>query len=1128
MWKGLLDDSMSQCLAIETHVRAFIESAETEIVCGGATAHALWGRADDQAWIGLKKEIVGLHILRAQRYLQLHGLHRREARAVAHWIKRHGAAGCWADGAALALIAAHFCITLCVHVPGQVLTLGTYSQCVSIMFSHGHYDSFEPQLETRGSTCRPAYVVSDTLLHGGGKKNESRPGAGTDARDHEGIEPEPEHIDLYSHGAEEKPIIVSIWRRMQKPQEHVAKYTIGCGAKRIQLHELAQLFARKFKIAQARITFHVDNHLLIGEILVQHGLEYELRVAPPGAVAMRGPYTAQAVGSTPVAPWRAASMAATSSNTPSFQAGDTKDGRSRTPMRTVSPTVPFVQVADTGARSSSPLPAHAQPAPIASTGLDLYGLDSDVDEKDEGNNPIAGTEEQGTTRSCATQTSPLSPTRRTWPSLLSLCSESIFRTPPAAQRQRFPIYAREAVRLSWYVEEGTAVRDVEHPSLQFYRADRVLDRDDVLDETDEWRLANDWTVHTMLPRRDLRGGGGQSDAVREKQSSTQHLLSVAYRSRDALSKDQVKLLLKNSKVAEQVGKMESDPSAVRTLLYEAAAKVNMQPEEKSSTSAATTGSASSYYAGGSQLKKDKFVTPEKAAQAEAKKEKAQKFTFSLVDADWERIASSPEDLASGGGVFLLEDEATAHALLIRAAQFTKAATVILPFRVKSFDEAKKEVTEMVVQLHKTFHDDENKTQLIALPVFAHSLQGELVMPKKALTKVVFGDKTSEDSTVVTMVHVAAPETMRQADEVEVVDMLEACRQALQEPLKQRLIIDMWAPKLRSGYVGCLVRIQRSAVDTVLKLSGKGIWVDTPKSMIEQYTVVWLKQGEHFIGSLKAAFVAVESCPHHGLIWRACKQTGGSQFAARILCQDRHTARQLLQAEDVDGYVIAGMPVDMSLAECTHLLQVAKWDAKIVEQSRRNQKDKASYMVKAAAEPPVWAMPFSFHGKEYTMRIAVRQSKVARQQAQWDSKKKEKENRQPGGVDGAKSAASWQQVYMRKSIKEPTSSGGPDRLHAADPWQQFLQQRSTSRKRQATENGEDQKQVPEATRQVALLQEQVQHLQAQLHQQQQQSAAALEQQRQQLLQAQQSPPLDREDEQMQGQEPSGAVRVGQQS
>ena len=228
-------------------------------------------------------------------------------------------------------------------------------------------------------------------------------------------------------------------------------------------------------MARARLSLCVREHALLPEVIIASAQppqsDFDLKILPADAIALRRNYASTATGST---------------------ATDTRQ-RSRTRRSTrmhatVSPTIPFVDAAP-GTRCGTDPPTTPDEANPVDVAREAERIVSERPRPPWLRVESPDVIHHGTTTTRGTQTQPLHD--------IHIKPESVYRTPPAAQRQSVAVRPGGPISTVWWIEEGMRPEDLVRPGLVFMRGDRPLLPHQQVEEGDTLSINQDFAMITI-------------------------------------------------------------------------------------------------------------------------------------------------------------------------------------------------------------------------------------------------------------------------------------------------------------------------------------------------------------------------------------------------------------------------------------------------------------------------------------------------------------------------------------------------------------------------------------------------------------------------------------------------------
>ena len=448
--------------------------------------HALCGtfrQAQGRLWDhhDMKRKVLKGSIGELQHIFRTQCPSRAVARMAAHHVKQiRTRSHTWSDAWILHLAALR--LKLCIQVmTGQdVAFFNDQAGAVITLYLHdGHFTYGTPA--ERDKTPRDGSSMTGETLRAGGKralqKASPRP---------------PECVDHY-HGCssqDESSFIVAV---IKQPQRQVILHNIGirvnCGQP-LTSDELRRVLAKHTKLAFSRIRLvNGDTEEPLDRVWSE-AVVLKLKVLPAGFSPSHTPVRRSA---------RLASQA-------SHRRQTAEEASVQEQARTVSATVPFEKSLSQPCNVTREQERKSEPR----EGGTAYGSDpptSPSQSGEQGRTPPV-TKHQGV----QTELAPM----------LHMHPDTLFRTPPAAQRSRSCYIAQGIVRACWWLEEGTTAADLAQPVMKFRRQGGIAHLNERLDNDHHaLEIMDDLYVGITLAdphRTHLFTGGGKDLAGRKKRS----------------------------------------------------------------------------------------------------------------------------------------------------------------------------------------------------------------------------------------------------------------------------------------------------------------------------------------------------------------------------------------------------------------------------------------------------------------------------------------------------------------------------------------------------------------------------------------------------------------------------------
>ena len=340
--------------------------------------------------------------------------------------------------------------------------------------------------------------------------------------------------------------------------------------------------------------------------------------------------------------------------------------------------------------------------------------------------------------------------------------------------------------------------------------------------------------------------------------------------------------------------------------------------------------------------------------------------YALIQERWSVPLASfvKEEEVTGDGIFMIEDPEVAKRLYRRACQIPQFALAFVsprPLLPEQLDPK-----EIIIEVERVRGDDKGS---LTMRAFLHQLTSKAVTQTKPSVEITLAKKNDTTVVAVSQSFAAAPEGWKD-------DLNKTAKDLLVAALPQEArgaVLDVWATKQseESSYRS-LVRMAAKHVPTVLALSGtKGVWADTPQTQRHLYRLLWLRE----VTELKEAQKMLEKVKNHGgLVQKS--QGPKTSFAVRILTQHADTAKNDLSMDLDESYIVSGLPVELLHADVQHMMSQLKWNAKIVENTKRCRRQQASWIAKSQEPPPGHAFPLKYGTEK--LHIAIDSTRRHRQ------------------------------------------------------------------------------------------------------------------------------------------------------
>ena len=471
--------------------------------------------------------------------------------------------------------------------------------------------------------------------------------------------------------------------------------------------------------------------------------------------------------------------------------------------------------------------------------------------------------------------------------------------------------------------------------------------------------ANFWETPQRIPP--MFGGAGDDMDPAAFAKLLQQVTAIMA----GVKKEKIKCLLRGvpglrAKIARHIG----DENKVRGIITENAKRYSM---ELKANGAAVSRSKS---AGPSATTRKSSIKPKEnksdgeqpgdgdrrvAFRKEVNKESPPEVDIKLCD-DW----SVPVRTSFSGtesGVYLSESLTQIQSWASQVRNKKIGAAVISPY---AYEVAGLEKPTVVIANMLECRGAEEKR--VTVKAWLLNLGLQTVTSKAKATEMVFQNPVKKS--IVTSVEVEMKEATEEwkqalkqkkhADICELMAKLTVCPEAVQ---------DIWqVAEYGKDMYRFRMRVTDDKVADILRASGQhGIFVNTPMHTTHKLGLVWLREPGQVVDLAYAMSKLMLVPNHYGII----KKEAGA-YAIRCDYSALQETRKALQMDTANTWKVDGLPIEFGQKEVADLLTQFGWAVQVMPKSRYCRKGRASWSVKAEADPSRFVFPVLVGEVSYTI------------------------------------------------------------------------------------------------------------------------------------------------------------------
>eukprot|EP00971_Amphidinium_carterae_P339162 6476803-Amphidinium_carterae.1 len=218
---------------------------------------------------------------------------------------------------------------------------------------------------------------------------------------------------------------------------------------------------------------------------------------------------------------------------------------------------------------------------------------------------------------------------------------------------------------------------------------------------------------------------------------------------------------------------------------------------------------------------------------------------------------------------------------------------------------------------------------------------------------------------------------------------EALEEALKKPSRARQLIASRIPKVlvqdlldvfkmtkTSGrWASALIRVRDTAIPPFLSLSGKHtVWVNTPRAWQEKTRIMWMRDPNDGTAPMSLSLARTALDQLDDALGLVSKKDGHVwSFAIRVRTEDYKQAQAKLSLDVRETFFLQGLPTQVSEEAVGEILEKIKWRGEVVPDSRRVNRGRASFTIKAKMPPSVYNFGVKVDYEQVQVKVISKKS-----------------------------------------------------------------------------------------------------------------------------------------------------------